>query len=308
MEEPVIEINSLVKNFKSNRALDGLSLNVFEGDVFGFLGPNGAGKSTTIRILLSLVKADSGSVKIFGESMPSSRLQILRRTGCIIEQADFYVWMTARKNLEILGAGSGKMISKKRIDEVIELVGLRGRENEPVKNFSHGMRQRLGLAQTLLHDPELIILDEPTTGLDPQGIIDIRNLIQHLSRDLGKTVFLSSHLLSEIELIATRLAIVNRGKTLVEGSAAELLNADERIVRFELSNEPQALALIESSVWKNKKSENEFSFRLSRKETSELNQFFVANNLSVFRIESRQALEDYYLKITNNHVVADSQN
>jgi ABC-type multidrug transport system ATPase subunit len=164
-EEKIIEIKDLVKDFKETRAVNTLSLNVMRGDVFGFLGPNGAGKSTTIRMLLTLVKPNSGTIKIFDKLLTSERKLILKDVGAIIEKPDFYNYLSAYKNLEILGRISGREVKQKRIMEILEIVGLTERKASKVKTFSHGMKQRLGIAQALLHDPELIILDEPTTGL-----------------------------------------------------------------------------------------------------------------------------------------------
>ncbi len=188
--DKIIEVNSLTKTFKDLKAVNSLNLNVLEGDVFGFLGPNGAGKSTTIRMLLSLIKPTEGSIKLFGKPLGKNRIEILKKVGAIVEKPDFYGYLSAYKNLEILGKISGKEISKNRIMEVLELVGLSKRYKSKVKTFSHGMKQRLGLGQALLHDPDLIILDEPTTGLDPQGMKEIRDLILHLSKDQKKTIFL----------------------------------------------------------------------------------------------------------------------
>ena len=167
---PVIEIANLNKRFKSIVAVNDLNLKVLKGDVFGFLGPNGAGKSTTIRLLLSLISPDSGTINIFGESLKEQRKKILGKVGAIVEKPDFYNYLTGYKNLEILSKLSGTKVKRSRIYELLELVGLRGRLKSKVKTYSHGMKQRLGIAQALLHNPELIILDEPTTGLDPFGM------------------------------------------------------------------------------------------------------------------------------------------
>ncbi|KAB2841483.1 MAG: ATP-binding cassette domain-containing protein, partial [Melioribacteraceae bacterium] len=193
--EKIIEVHGLTKKFKNLTAVNNLELNVYRGDVFGFLGPNGAGKSTTIRMLLSLIQPTAGTIKIFGKELRKEKLEILKRIGGIVERPDFYLYLTAIKNLEILGKISGTDVSNKRLMEILELVGLEKRYDSKVKTFSHGMKQRLGLAQALLHDPDLIILDEPTTGLDPQGIKEIRDLIIHLSKEKQKTIFLSSHIL-----------------------------------------------------------------------------------------------------------------
>jgi ABC-2 type transport system ATP-binding protein len=198
--EKVIEVSGLSKKFKEVRAVNNLNINVHKGDVFGFLGPNGAGKSTTIRMLLSLINPDQGKIKIFNKSLSKNRIEILRKIGAIVESPDFYGYLSAYKNLEIIGKISGKEISGKRIMEVLELVGLDKRYKSKVKTYSHGMKQRLGIAQALIHNPDLIILDEPTTGLDPQGMKEIRDLIIHLSKDEKKTIFLSSHILMKLSL------------------------------------------------------------------------------------------------------------
>ena len=232
MSAPLISVKNLCKSYGNFKAVDNLDFEVFRGDVYGFLGPNGAGKSTTIRMLLSLIRPDSGSINIFGLDLSASRLEILSRTGCIVERPDFYNYLSAEKNLSLFAELSGKSISRSRIQEILELVGLIGREKDKVKNYSHGMKQRLGIGQTLVHDPELIILDEPTTGLDPQGIIDTRNLINYLRKEKGKTILLSSHILSEIELIATRMIIINKGKSVHPGSAIYLLHLQQQIFLY----------------------------------------------------------------------------
>ncbi|MBI5807926.1 MAG: ABC transporter ATP-binding protein [Ignavibacteriales bacterium] len=299
--DKVIEVKGLYKKFKSIVAVDNIDLNVYRGDVFGFLGPNGAGKSTTIRMLLSLIKPNSGSIKIFGLPLEKNRIEILKKIGAIVEKPDFYLYLTAYKNLEILGKLSGADTSKKKIMELLELVGLEKRYNSKVKTFSHGMKQRLGLAQALLHDPELIILDEPTTGLDPQGMKEIRELIVYLSNEKNKTIFLSSHILREVELIATRMIIINKGKTQVEGTVEELLNADLMSVSFEVDDVNKAIELINNSQWKNfykSTIKNEINFEMKKENVAELNKFLNDKNVFVSAVVPVRSLEDYFLKIT----------
>ena len=228
----IIKVEHLTKRFGTFQAVRDVSFHVNKGDVFGFLGPNGAGKSTTIRCMLSLIKNDSGTIEMFGNSYDKNRSEILSKIGSIIEKPDFYKYLSAEKNLEIFARISGATVSKKEIQEMLDFVGLTGRGKDKIGGFSHGMKQRLGIAQTLLHKPDLIILDEPTTGLDPQGIIEIRNLILRLKTEQNKTILLSSHQLSEIELIANRMVIINKGKTIVEGDVQELLNAQEIVVKI----------------------------------------------------------------------------
>lgn len=299
--ELVIEIKNLSKNFKELKAVDNLNINVFKGDVFGFLGPNGAGKSTTIRMLLTLIKPSGGSIKIFGKNLFRERLSILRNVGAIVEKPDFYGYLSAYKNLEILSRISGHDIPKKRIMEVLELVGLAERYKSKVKTFSHGMKQRLGLAQALLHDPDLIILDEPTTGLDPMGMKEIRDLIIHLSRDLKKTVFLSSHILFEVEQVANRMIIINKGTERVEGEVKELLNASHLTVTFEVTNIEKAKAVLSNTRWSKlmKNSANsKIEFTIDSNDVAPLNRYLVENGIDVSSIIPTRSLEEYFLKIT----------
>jgi len=303
--DKIIEINSLTKDFKDLRAVNNLNLNVFEGDVFGFLGPNGAGKSTTIRMLLSLIKPTEGSIKLFGKTLLKNRIEILSRIGAIVEKPDFYGYLSAYKNLEILGKISGKEISEKRIMEVLEIVGLSKRYKSKVKTFSHGMKQRLGLGQALLHNPDLIILDEPTTGLDPQGMKEIRDLILHLSKVERKTIFLSSHILYEVELVANRMIIISKGTTRVEGYVKDLLNAKKLKVSFEVDDEEKTNALLTQSQWINKlesKAKAVFMFTLENNEISDLNKYLVENGIAVSAVVPTRSLEDYFLKITDEVV------
>ena len=299
--EKIIEINSLTKDFKDLRAVNNLNLNVFKGDVFGFLGPNGAGKSTTIRMLLSLIKPTQGSIKIFNKPLYENRSDILKKVGAIVEKPDFYGYMSAYKNLEILGRISGNSVDKRRIMEILELVGLEKRYKSKVKTFSHGMKQRLGLAQSLLHDPDLIILDEPTTGLDPQGMKEIRELIIYLSKQKGKTIFLSTHILSEIELVANRMIIINKGATKVEGFVKDLLDSKNIKVSFEVDNIELAQNLISSSGWQNKfdsQNENLFIFNMAGEDISGLIKYFVEKGIKLSAVVPTRSLEEYFLKIT----------
>lgn len=301
MEEKIIEINNLSKQFKDVKAVNNLSLNVYRGDVFGFLGPNGAGKSTTIRMLLSLVTPESGDIKIFGNALHKYRKQILTKVGAIVEKPDFYNYLTAYKNLEILGRISGKEISKSRIMEVLDLVGLSHRFKSKVKTYSHGMKQRLGIAQALLHDPELIILDEPTTGLDPQGMKEIRDLIVYLSKEKGKTIFLSSHILYEVELVANRMIIIDKGTTRVEGAVQDLLKSDLLKVTFEVLDSVKAIRIINESSWSvNFEStiNDKLFFNLGPAQIAQLNKFFVDNGVDVTAIIPTRSLEQYFLNIT----------
>lgn len=300
--EKAIEVRQLSKNFKTLKAVNNLDLNVFPGDVFGFLGPNGAGKSTTIRMLMTLISPSGGDIKIFDKPLNKYRSEILTKVGAIVEKPDFYGYLSAYKNLEILAKISGNNVPKKRLMEVLELVGLDKRYNSKVKTFSHGMKQRLGLAQALIHDPELIILDEPTTGLDPQGMKEIRDLIVHLSKDKGKTIFLSSHILYEVELVATRMIIINKGTTVIEGLVNDLLNSSHLQVTFEVDDQAKAVSLIEMTGWKDKLNtavNNRLIFALDKDEISILNRHLIENGVEVSAVIPTRSLEEYFLNLTD---------
>jgi ABC-type multidrug transport system ATPase subunit len=302
MPEKIIEVRNLSKRFGSFQAVHDVSFSVFKGDVFGFLGPNGAGKSTSIRCLNSLIKPDSGTVELFGESIATHRESILGRVGSIIEKPDFYKYLSAYRNLEIFSRISGKPSSKREIYKMLDFVGLGGREKDKFAGFSHGMKQRLGIAQTLLHNPDLIILDEPTTGLDPQGIIDIRNLILRLRNEQNKTVLLSSHNLAEIELICNRMVIINKGRSIVEGSVSDLMNGENLILRLEASPLPAAknilLAWKPDLLWDNV-GDNSVQFPIEKSEIPALTKLLVDNNIEIFSLEAKRTLEDYFIKIVN---------
>jgi ABC-2 type transport system ATP-binding protein len=303
MSEEVIKVEKLAKNFGSFEAVRDVSFTVNKGDVFGFLGPNGAGKSTTIRCLLSLIRLNAGTIQMFGKSYATHRYEILSKIGSIIEKPDFYNYLSAQKNLEIFARISGATVSTKEIHEMLEFVGLGGRGKDKTKGFSHGMKQRLGIAQTLLHKPELIILDEPTTGLDPQGIIEIRNLILRLKNEQNKTILLSSHQLSEIELIANRMVIITKGKSLVEGNVQELLNAQELTVRLELSDVNKAIPLIQqhfANVEITRINEVEISLSIEKQQVPHLNKMLSDNNILVYALEPKRKLEDFFMKIVQS--------
>jgi ABC-type multidrug transport system ATPase subunit len=304
-EEKIIEVKNLSKRFKDLQAVNDLNLTVYKGDVFGFLGPNGAGKSTTIRMLLSLISPTNGQIELFGKPLKNNRIDILKRVGAIVEKPDFYGYLSAYNNLELLGKLSRTDVSKKRIMELLELVGLEKRYKSKVKTFSHGMKQRLGLAQALLHNPDLIILDEPTTGLDPQGMKEIRDLIVYLSTEKQKTVFLSSHILYEVELVASRMIILNKGKTQVEGYVKDLLNANRLKVTFEVDDSVKSKGLVNGTQWGDRLetvTPGKLIFSLEEKEIALLNKYFVENNIAVSGVIPTRSLEEYFLNITEKAV------
>ena len=236
MSNYIIETKNLTKRFGKFTAVDGVNLQVPQGGIYGFLGPNGAGKSTTIRMILGLVNETKGEIKVFGDSIKRNRIQILKRVGSMVESPSYYGHLTAYENLEITRQILG--VEKKEIGRVLEIVKLTDVQNKTVKKFSLGMKQRLGIAQALLGTPELLILDEPTNGLDPSGIIEIRELIKGLPHKYGITVLISSHILSEIELMATHVGIINKGKLLFQGTMDDL--RDKQKEEILVAVEPQS--------------------------------------------------------------------
>jgi ABC-2 type transport system ATP-binding protein len=290
---------NLSKRYKTRWAVYDLNLIVQQGEVFGFLGPNGAGKSTTIRMLLSLISPTRGSVEIFGKPLLKHRSEVLARVGGLVERPDFYLYLTARRNLEIVAALRGG-ISAREIDEAVNAVGLGGRADEKVKTYSHGMKQRLGIAQALLGNPEFTILDEPTSGLDPQGIKEVRELITRLSKERGITVFLSSHLLNEIEQTATSMAIVNQGKLIVQGKVKELLNASDTVVKIEAQPIEHAFSIIERQPFVQglKRRDGGLDVTISSNDIGKLNASLVEGGVEVRALIPRRSLEEYFLAIT----------
>ena len=218
MTVPALVTKGLTRRFGSRTAVDNLSVEVLEGDTYGFLGPNGAGKTTAIRCILGLIKKDAGDVSIFGETGLAAR----RHVGAMVETPAFHKWMSGRANLEraVAFAGVG---DRSDIERSLELVGLKGREEEPVGTYSLGMRQRLGIARALVGRPRLLILDEPTNGLDPRGMKEVRDLLANLARTEKLTIFISSHLLAEIEALCSRVGIIEDGKMIAEGQVDELV-------------------------------------------------------------------------------------
>ena len=296
----IIKVNNLSKQFKEIKAVDDLSFIVEKGDVYGFLGQNGAGKSTTIRMLLTLVKPSAGNISIFGEDLFSHRNKILKQVGAVIEKPDLYKYLSAFDNLAIFAKLSGVKPHRKLLLDQLQLVGLEERAFSKVKTFSQGMKQRLGIAVALVHDPKLIILDEPTNGLDPQGIADMRNLILKLSREMGKTILISSHLLSEIELVANRMLIIHKGKKMVEGIVAELLDPSKALVKIETADDAAAFEKIQQSKWNIylQAGTNPIQLKMNKEEVPGLIQELVQMQVNILSINPTHSLEDYFLSLT----------
>jgi ABC-type multidrug transport system ATPase subunit len=296
----IIQVNHLSKKFNDFTAVDDLSFTVNEGDVYGFLGQNGAGKSTTIRMLLSLIKPTEGEINIFEKNLFTHRSEILRQSGAVIEKPDLYKYLSAYQNLSIFAKMSGIKVTRNLLMDQLKMVGLAERADSKVKTFSQGMKQRLGIAVALVHNPRLIILDEPTNGLDPQGIADMRNLILQLSRQMGKTIVVSSHLLSEIEIIANRILIINKGKKIVEGNAAELLDPAKTIVQIDTLNNEDAAYKLAQSKWASSvlPSTGIIKLQMNKNGIPDLTSGLMQMGVGILSVQPRHSLEDYFLSLT----------
>lgn len=297
----IIEVEHLQKDYGQFKAVNDLSFQVNEGDVYGFLGQNGAGKSTTIRMLLTLIKPTHGSIKLFGKEILTHRKEALAQTGAVIERPDLYKYLSAIDNLSIFARLSGLRLTNKQLLDKLAAVGLADRADSKVKTFSQGMKQRLGIAVALVHDPKLVVLDEPTNGLDPQGIADMRQLIVSLSKEQGKTVVVSSHLLSEIEQMATRMIILHKGKKIVEGKVDELLDPANTIVECQTTAPLETIDWIKQGHWQNafiEANEDRVKLRITRQEIPQFTKELVQANFDLLSLQSKNTLEDYFISLT----------
>lgn len=301
MGQNIVEVEGLSKSFASFEAVKHISFHIEKGSVYGFLGQNGAGKSTTMRMLLSLIQPSSGSINIFGKPLKGNEKYILSNIGAIIEKPDTYGYLSGYDNLKIFSKIYGRPTSLLALDVLLEKVGLRGRGKDKVKSYSQGMKQRLGIAIALLNDPTFIMLDEPTNGLDPQGITEIRNLIGHFSKNEGKTILVSSHLLNEIEMVADSMIILHKGEKVAEGKVKHLLDPAKTLVRIETGDLQYSIRLIQDSDWSSKLvSQNELRFEMPKEQIPLLVKFLVDQKLSVSNVQSNHSLENYFLKLTNH--------
>jgi ABC-type multidrug transport system ATPase subunit len=297
----VIKVEGLSKNFGAIKAVDQLSFEVEAGQVYGFLGQNGSGKSTTIRMLLSLIHPSEGHIEIFGQSLINHRSAILEQIGAVIERPDLYPYLTAHEHLNLFAKLRKQKITATKIEATLAQVGLLSRANDKVQTYSLGMKQRLGIGIALLHDPQLIILDEPTNGLDPQGIADIRQLIKSLSKDQGKTVLVSSHLLSEIEQIASHILIIHQGKKMAEGPTSSLLDPNKTIVQIKTLDDADAKQKLVASAYHSNVLDRTEGLYLTipKLEIPALNAFLVASHIDLVSLEAKNSLEDYFLQLTS---------
>ncbi|MDD6337006.1 MAG: ABC transporter ATP-binding protein [Lentisphaeria bacterium] len=313
MNDCVLTVENVVKSFGKFKALDGASLSIPKGSIFGIIGPNGAGKSTLLRIVTSLAHPDSGRVTVNGIDVESSPKKALVGTGAIVDSPAFYPDLTARLNLDILSRGHGKKYRARR-EELAEYTGIAGWMNHRVREFSLGMRQRLAITLALLPDSSFVILDEPTNGLDPSGIVDIRNLIRNLGADLGATVLVTSHMLGEIEKICSNLAILNHGQIATEGKMEDILRRSP--VTLIRTTEPgRAEALLKETfgprIISLKLKENEENvLRVETRDdcAAELNETLVKNGFSVSMLENEpDRLERIFLQLTGGESAVRSE-
>ncbi|MBI2299975.1 MAG: ABC transporter ATP-binding protein [Armatimonadetes bacterium] len=297
----VLEARALTKDYGRRRAVDTLDLRVHAGHVYGFLGPNGAGKSTTIRMLLGLIRPTEGEAYVLGESIRRRRVQALRHVGAQVETPAFYGYLSGLRNLRMLASLSGR-VTPDDLDEVLERVKLRGREHDKVRTYSQGMRMRLGLAQALLPRPQLLVLDEPTNGLDPQGMKEVRDLVRSLAHDEGITVFLSSHLLGEVQQVCDRVAVIDRGRLVAEGDVATLLAdaaAGQARVGCDRVDEAAAVAGGVEGVTAVRTLEDGLEVDLDPNRAADLNAALVAAGIRVHELTPvRRSLEEFFLAIT----------
>ena len=309
MSDVALQTEDLTKRFGTRTAVDRLTMRVERGDIYGFLGPNGAGKSTTLRMLLGLVRPTSGVIKFPVRASSWEYLRARSRVGAIIETPAFYENFSGRRNLQLLASLSGG-VRAQRVDEVLEIVDLRARAQDPVKVYSYGMRQRLGIAQALLPTPEIIILDEPTNGLDPQGIHETRNLIRRLRDELKLTVLLSSHLLTEIEQLCNRVGIIHEGRLLYEGGPEALVSSTS-LYKVRVDDSARAFELLAkvSGVTVSQNGGAALRVDADEESISNVNALLVGNGIKVYELSpAQESLEEAFLRLTNTVAPAGGKN
>ncbi|WP_145333271.1 ABC transporter ATP-binding protein [Paenibacillus xylanexedens] len=295
-QEPVVRLQGVSKIISSRSLVSDLTLDISPGQVFGFLGPNGAGKTTTIRMMVGLMSISKGDIFISGHSVKNEFEQAIAQVGAIVENPEMYKFLTGYQNL-VHFARMSPGVTKERIAETIERVGLTARIHDKVKTYSLGMRQRLGVAQAILHRPKLLVLDEPTNGLDPQGIRELRDYLRLLTREEGITVFVSSHLLSEMELMCDTVAIIQNGKLIDVRNLRDEQGSDALIeVAFEVNDAERAIQLLEGEATIRG---NVIVLSLSREQIPEINAKLVREGVQVYGIRNvTRTLEDQFLQVT----------
>jgi ABC-2 type transport system ATP-binding protein len=294
----ILSLSEIEKYYGEFHALKGVNLEIKEGEIFGLLGPNGAGKTTLLRILVGLIRPNLGSLRYFGKYDLSQLNQVLPKIGCIIEEPKFYPYLTGKWNLKVASKYYGGKVSNSRIADMLVLVGLKGRENDRVSTYSQGMRQRLGIAQAMLNDPELIFLDEPTNGLDPKGILELRQLILRLKNEFGKTLVISSHILSEIEEMADSMAIIDKGVCVSQGPVGELLAKNSVTVSIETDDLAASIPVLTSLDLHPRRMDRELVFQANLEDIPNMVDKLTNTGRKIYRLDHKRKLEDYFLKLT----------
>lgn len=294
----IVQTQNLTKTYGAVNSVNKVDLHVHEGEIYGFLGPNGAGKTTTLKMLLGIIKKSEGTIKIFGESLEKHRTSILQRTGSLIESPSYYGHLTGLENLRIMQRL--RNVPDKNVDEVLRIVRLKNQKNKKTEQYSLGMKQRLGIAMALLSFPKLLILDEPTNGLDPSGIGEIRELIKSLPTIYGITVLLSSHLLSEIDQIATSVGIISEGSMLFQGSMTSLRQKSSTTIYLKTGDNEKAEKLLITQGYSPAKTGSRLWLgHLEDMEVAKINKLLVDHNIPVSRIEEqKKSLEDIFIELT----------
>lgn len=306
MSQVALELVDVKKTIKNKEIIKGISLTVNEGEVYGLIGPNGAGKTTTIRMIVGLMSLTNGDVKILGKSIKKDYKDAAKNIGAIVENPELYPFMTGMQNLKHF-ARMYEGITEERINEVVGLVGLEKVIKDKVSKYSLGMRQRLGIAQAILHKPAVLILDEPTNGLDPAGIREVRDYIRKLAKEENVAVIISSHLLSEIELICDRIGIIQHGELITERYVNEvdenLENAKIKVI-FDVGEKEKATEILKSMDLSVKEEGKHLIIELSRKEIPSVVKTFVENNISIYGVTGvKSSLEDQFLELTGGNVI-----
>ena len=294
----ILEVNNLSKTYKNFKAIDDISFQVNKGDIYGFLGPNGAGKSTTLRMILGLIKPEKGDIKLNGSFVNFKNKKYLNNIGALIERPDFYKNLSAYQNLKILYSMS-RVNNPEIIHDVLHEVDLFDRKDDKVGSYSQGMKQRLGIAQTLLHNPQLIILDEPSNGLDPQGQADMRELILKINKDKGITVIISSHILAEIEKIANRMIVINKGQKIIEGDVGKLMSSESIKISIKTTSNKEIENFFNSRDIAYDSDDDLYTISWLEKNIDQLVKELHDNNISIFEIKQLRTLEEYFLNLTN---------
>ncbi|QFT91118.1 Fluoroquinolones export ATP-binding protein [Bacillus sp. THAF10] len=297
MLQPIIQIKHLTKSFLTQTVVEDLSLNIPQGSLYGFLGPNGAGKTTTMRMLIGLISPDEGEVIIKDKNINSWKESLFSQVGCFIDSPNYYPNLSAFENLAYIQKVINKPLSE--VDRVLKITGIYDARDKKVRNYSLGMKQRLGLAFALLNDPEILILDEPTNGLDPEGIHEIRHLLIELSKNRGKTVFVSSHNLAEIEMMADYISLINKGKLVYEGKLNKVLASGEYILKVDQLELTKTI-LENEEIPFNINNFGQFILNISEQLVARIVRLLVENNVNIYEITSRkQTLEEMFLTLTS---------